>query len=315
MPTLLLTGGAGFIGSQLARTLTQAGFTVRVLDLLTYAGRREHVDGVPCELVVGDVCDPGLVADAVDGCQVVVHAAAESDVSRSLHGGAACVRTNVEGTRVVLDAAAHAGVEHFLLLSTDEVLGEVLGGPAPGPDAPLRPGNPYAASKAGAEALVHAWHKSFDLSTAIVRCVNAYGPRQHPEKAVPWWAQDALRGRIVPVQGLGTAVRDWIYVEDLARGIARALERWQSGAIWHFAAHDQQRNLAMARRVLAACAVHTGRLAQIEFVEDRRGQDRRYALDDSATRRALDWAPSVDLEQGLARTVAWIQQKGLALWS
>lgn len=314
MPRLLLTGGAGFIGSQLARTLTADGWDVRVLDALTYAGRREHLAGVDCELIVGDVCDADAVGAALEGCEAVVHAAAESHVERSLQVPGAFLRTNIEGTRVVLAAAAQAEVDRVLVMSTDEVLGEVLGGPDPGPDAALRPGNPYAASKAGAEALVHAWRKSFDLPASIVRCVNCYGPRQHPEKAVPWWARDALEGRLVLVQGLGTAQRDWLFVEDLARGMALALSRWQPATTWHFAAHRQVPNLTMARHVLATCAARTGRQAQISFVPERQGQDRRYALDDSETRRLLGWAPQVDLAQGLARTVAWIADEGLALW-
>ena len=315
MPTLLLTGGAGFIGSQLARTLTQAGWQVRVLDALTYAGRREHLAGLDCELVVGDVCDPRAVEGAMDGCQAVVHAAAESHVERSLLSPGDFLRTNVEGTRVVLESARLAQVERVLVMSTDEVLGEVLDGPPPGLDAPLRPGNPYAASKVGTEALVHAWRKSFELPAALVRCVNCYGPRQHPEKAVPWWARDALLGRRVPVQGLGTAVRDWLYVEDLARGVLLALERFRDGAIHHFAAHDQRPNLAMARLVLAACAARTGSTAQIELIAERQGQDRRYALDDAATRAELGWAPQVGLAEGLDRTVRWVAEEGLALWS
>ncbi len=315
MARLLLTGGAGFIGSQLARTLVAEGWEVRVLDKLTYAGRREHLDGVDCELIVGDVLDEDAVAGAMKGCEAVVHAAAESHVERSLENPGGFLHTNVEGTRVVLAAAAHVEVERLLLVSTDEVLGEVAGDVRLGPDAPLHPGNPYAASKAGAEALVHAWRKSFGLPAGIVRCVNCYGPRQHPEKAVPWWTRDALERRLVPVQGLGTAVRDWLYVEDLADGIARALDRWQPSATWHFAGHRQLPNLQMARRVLSVVAERTGALAQIDFVPERKGQDSRYALDDAETRRLLSWEPRVDLDEGLRRTVAWVAETGLSLWS
>lgn len=315
MPALLLTGGAGFIGSQLARTLVQAGWQVRVLDKLTYAGRREHLAGVDCELVEGDVCDPTAVAGALDGCTAVVHAAAESHVQRSLEDAGAFLRTNVEGTRVVLEACTRAEVEQVLVFSTDEVFGEAAPGQAFGPDDPLRPGNPYSASKVGAEALVHAWRHTYDLQAAILRCVNCYGPRQHPEKAVPWWTRDALEGGPVPVQGVGSAVRDWLYVEDLARGVALALQHWEPGATLHFAAHRQQSNLAMARRVIAHAAARTGRAAQIDFIADRQGQDRRYALDDAATRARLGWQPQVELDEGLARTVAWIAEEGLSLWS
>lgn len=315
MPRLLLTGGAGFIGSQLARSLTEAGWEVRVLDRLTYAGRREHLDGVDCELVVGDVCDAEAVARAVDGCAAVVHAAAESHVERSLSDPGSFLRTNVDGTRVLLAACAQAEVDQVLVFSTDEVFGPARDDQRFGPEERLRPGNPYAASKAAAEALVHAWRNSYDLQASIVRCVNCYGPRQHPEKAVPWWARDALQGFSVPVQGVGSAQRDWLYVEDLARGIVLALEHGEPGATWHFAAHSQLPNLAMARRVLAEVARRTGRLAQVEFIAERQGQDRRYALDDSETRARLGWLPQVPVEEGLERTVSWIAEEGLALWS
>ncbi|MCB9780725.1 MAG: NAD-dependent epimerase/dehydratase family protein [Alphaproteobacteria bacterium] len=311
---MLLTGGAGFIGSQLARELVARGRVVRVLDALTYAGRAAHLSGVDCELVVGDITDPAAVAAALDGCGDVVHAAAESHVERSLTDPGGFVRTNVEGTRVLLQAAVDAGVRRFLHLSTDEVLGEVAEG-ALGPDAPTRPGNPYAASKAGAEALVHAWRKTHGLSAAMVRLVNCYGPRQHPEKAVPWWIRDALAGGPVPVQGRGTAARDWLFVEDAARGLAQALDCWQDGAIWHLAAHAQRPNLALCRAVVELVAARTGRTADIGFLPERQGQDIRYALDDAATRRALSWAPRVSLQDGLARTVAWVADEGLALWA
>lgn len=312
---MLLTGGAGFIGSQLARSFVAAGWEVRVLDKLTYAGRREHLDGVDCELVEGDVCDDVLVARSLDGCDAVVHAAAESHVQRSLEDPGVFVRTNVEGTRVLLAESQRVGVERFLLLSTDEVFGEAPGDTLHGPDAPLRPGNPYAASKVGAEALVHAWRKSFDLQAAIVRCVNCYGPRQHPEKAIPWWASDALLQRPVPVQGLGTAARDWLHVQDLADGIVAVLDQWEPAASWHFAAHQQLPNLQLCRKVLAAVGERTGHHAQVTFLPERQGQDCRYALDDSDTRRRLGWAPRIDLDTGIRQTVAWIAEQGLALWS
>ena len=300
MSRLLLTGGAGFIGSQLARTLTHAGHEVRVLDKLTYAGRRAHLEGVDCELVVGDVCDPVAVAQAVRGCEIVVHAAAESHVTRSLGGAEDFLRTNVEGTRVVLEAAAEAGVPRFLHVSTDEVFGEAADGQAFGPEDPCRPGNPYAASKLGAEALVHAWRHSWSYPAAIVRCTNNYGPRQHPEKAVPCWSLAALAGGPVPVHGRGEAVRDWLHVADFADGISRVLARWRPGATWHFAGRQPRQNVEVARALAALVGE-----AELAFGEERRGQDARYALDDAATREELDWAPQISLAQGLKDTLEW----------
>jgi len=301
MRRVLLTGGAGFIGSQLARDLVGTGAEVVVLDKLTYAGRREHLDGVDCSLVVGDVCDPRAVAAAMAGCDVVVHAAAESHVVRSLEAAQAFLRTNVEGTRVVLEAARRERVERVLHVSTDEVFGQVEDGVACGEDAPLRPGNAYAASKVGAEALVHAWRHTHGMSVTIVRCTNNYGPRQHPEKAVPCWTRAALGGGPLPIDGTGEAVRDWLYVEDFSRGVLAALEGWRDAATWHFAGWQHRTNQQMAE--LVADTVGVG--ARFERRPDRKGQDRRYALADRSTREALDWAPRVSLEEGLRRTVAW----------
>ncbi len=308
MRRLLLTGGAGFMGSQVARDLAAAGWRVRVLDKLTYAGRRAHLDGVDCELVVGDVCDAALVREVMAGCEAVVHAAAESHVIRSHDDPGAFLHTNIDGTRAVLAAAVACGVARVLHVSTDEVFGAAAADEAFGPDAPLCPGNPYAASKVGAEALVHAWRHTYGLPASIVRCTNNYGPRQHVEKAVPCWATAALAGEPLPVDGDGSAVRDWLFVEDFARGVVAALERWQDAATWHFAGQQHLRNRDMASAVARACGAEPA----LAFREERQGQDRRYALDDAATRAALGWAPEVSLEEGLARTVAWYREAGSA---
>ena len=301
MRRVLLTGGAGFIGSQLARDLVATGAEVVVLDKLTYAGRRENLAGVDCSFVVGDVCDPRVVAAAMAGCDVVVHAAAESHVVRSLGAAAAFLRTNVEGTRVVLEAALRARVDRTLHVSTDEVFGQVEDGVACGVDAPLRPGNAYAASKVGAEALVHAWRHTHGMPVTIVRCTNNYGPRQHPEKAVPCWTQAALAGGPLPIDGTGAAVRDWLFVEDFSRGVVAALDRWRDAATWHFAGWQHRTNQQMAEAVAETVGVE----ARFERRPDRQGQDRRYALQDAPTREALDWSPRVSIEEGLQRTVAW----------
>lgn len=313
MSRLLLTGGAGFMGSQLARDYSAAGWDVVVFDRLTYAGRREHLADVPCRLVVGDVCDPRAVRGAMDGCEVVVHAAAESHVTRSLDEAGRFLQTNVEGTRVVLAAAVELGVRRVVHVSTDEVFGTAPGASAFEVDDRLRPGNPYAASKVGAEGLVHAWRHSFDLPVVMVRCTNNYGPRQHPEKAVPSWTRAAQSAgperEPLYVDGDGTAIRDWIFVEDFSRAMVRVLERWQDGATWHFAGRAPMENRAMAKRIAAL-----GGGAEVAFRSDRRGQDARYSLNDTATRAALDWAPRVGLDEGLARTMDWYRQHG-DLWS
>lgn len=315
MPRLLLTGGAGFIGSQLARTLLEAGIEPRVLDRLSVGGRREHLHGLPVELRRADVRDAVAVRTALRGCEALVHLAAESHVERSLRDPAGFLRVNVEGTRVVLEEAARAGIERVLIMSTDEVLGSTAPGQTLGVDAPLRPGNPYAASKAAAEALVHAWRQSFGLPAAILRAVNVFGPRQDPEKAVPWWAREALRGRPVPVQGDGSAERDWLHVEDLARGILALLRAPHEARTWHFAAHRQRPNREMARLVATVAARQTGQPVELVSIPERQGQDRRYGLDDQETRVLLGWAPMIGLEEGIEQTIDWIAHEGLALWS
>ncbi len=304
----LVTGGAGFIGSSIVRALLEEGYEVRVLDALTYAGRREHLAGLPVELHVGDVCDEHAVSAALEGCGAVVHAAAESHVNRSLDAAQDFVRTNVEGTRVMLTAACRMGIPRFLHLSTDEVFGSAPPGRRFAPADPTAPGNPYAASKLGAEGFVHAWRHTWGYGAVILRCTNNYGPRQHPEKAVPCWTLAALSGGPVPVQGAGLAVRDWLEVGDFAQGVASALRRYRPGATWHFAGRQPLQNREMAARILAQIGG-----GPIVYIPERQGQDMRYALDDAETRAELQWAPRVTLDEGLARTIAWYEANR-ALW-
>lgn len=303
---VLLTGGAGFIGSQIARTLLKAGHRLRVLDKLTYAGHRRHLDGLRLDAFLeGDVCDPPTVAEAVQGCDAVIHAAAESHVARALVSPREFVQTNIEGTRVLLDAACQAGVPRFLFLSTDEVFGAAPPDRAFLPTDPIRPGNVYAASKAGAEAMLHAWRHSHGYPASLLRCTNNYGPRQHPEKAVPWWIGAALAGAPVPVQGDGMAVRDWLFVEDFARGVLAALEHPAPGRVWHFAGRQPRHNRDIAGQILALC----GRApTDLQHIAERQGQDARYALDDTETRATLGWAPQVPLAVGLQKTLDWYQE-------
>lgn len=298
---LLLTGGAGFIGSALARALAREGWTVTVLDKLTYAGRREHLSGVDAELVVGDIGDAALVRRLVAGAEAVVHAAAESHVARALLDPSLFVQTNVEGTRVMLEEAARAGVPHFVHLSTDEVFGSAPNGHAFGPEDPLRPGNFYAASKAGAEAMVHAVAHTRGYRASVVRCTNNYGPRQHEEKAIPCWARAALRREPVPIHGRGEAVRDWLHVDDFAAGICQILRQSEPGGVYHFSGGNSLPNRQVAEQILAICGG-----GSLLFQEDRPGQDARYALDDRGSRERLSWSPRVPFEEGLAETVRWV---------
>ncbi|MCB9760898.1 MAG: NAD-dependent epimerase/dehydratase family protein [Alphaproteobacteria bacterium] len=301
---VLLTGGAGFIGSSVARALLADGWDVVVLDKLTYAGRRAHLDGLPLELVVGDVCDAPLVERLTRGCAAVIHAAAESHVARSLDDPAPFLRTNIEGTRVVLEAAAAAGVPHAVHLSTDEVFGSAPGALAFDVDHALRPGNFYAASKAAAEMMVHAVAHTRGYRATVVRCTNNYGPRQHDEKAIPLWIAAARRGADLPIHGTGEAIRDWLHVDDFAAGLLAILRRGAPGDVHHFTGGNSLANRQVAERIAQLCG--GGRLVH---VADRPGQDMRYALQDDATREALGWAPRVPFDQGLAETVAWYRDR------
>lgn len=308
---VLVTGGAGFIGANLAAWLLASGEAMRVvvLDALTYAGDRRSLAACEADprfrFVQGDVAEAQDVESAIQGVDVVLHLAAESHVDRSLSGGAAFVRTNVLGTQVILEAARRQPKSpRVVLVSTDEVHGAL------GPDDPrfteahpLLPTSPYAASKAAAELMAMAMHRSFGQEVVITRCGNNYGPFQDPEKLIPLMILKAQRGEALPVYGDGQQVRDWIHVEDHVRGIWAAAKRGRAGEAYLFGgAGGEQANLAVVKAILRA----TKRPADlIRHVEDRPGHDRRYAIDPSKALAELDWAPQVPFGDGLAQTVAW----------
>jgi dTDP-glucose 4,6-dehydratase len=298
MPRVLLTGGAGFIGSSVARALLDSGHDVVVLDLLTYAGRRENLDGLDLDFIHGDVCDYDRVRSAMTGCDAVIHAAAESHVARSLVDPNAFLRTNIDGTRVVLQAAIDAAIPHLVHVSTDEVFGQSEEDEIFETDAALRPGNVYAASKASAEAFVHAAAHTHGYRATIVRCTNNYGPRQHSEKAIPGWIQCALAGNPLPIHGRGEAVRDWLHVEDFAAGLIAVLQRGNPGDVHHFSGRTPKTNREVAERILGLCGG-----GPLQFQEDRPGQDKRYAINDRRTRRELNWKPVIPFDDGLRRLV------------
>lgn len=293
------------MGSQMARSLSETGRDVVVFDKLTYAGHLAHLKGVKHDFIEACICDDSAVRAAMDGVDVVVHMAAESHVANSLHEPDSFLQTNVMGTRVVLSEACVAGVSQFIHVSTDEVFGECPPGVAFGPNDPMKPGNAYAASKVGAEALIHAWRHTHSYPSTIVRCTNNFGPRQHPEKAIPWWILAALRGGPIPVHGQGIAVRDWLYVEDFARGVLAAIDGWQDNATWHFAGRNHLQNKDMAGNICKMLGA-----SGLEFGPERLGQDYRYALDDEHTRTSLNWKPQVSMEDALHATVDWYRSYG-----
>ena len=301
---LLVAGGAGFIGSAYVqgRLKTQPDDVVRVLDKLTYAGRRENLESAPrdrLEFVEGDIADPEVVAEAISGCDAVVNFAAESHVDRSIESPGEFIMTDVFGTFVMLQAARVAGIRH-LQISTDEVYGSIEEGTFT-EDSPIEPSSPYSASKAGGDLLVRAFSHTYDADALVVRASNNYGPRQHPEKLIPLCVLNALAGDPLPVYGDGQQVRNWLYVEDFASAIDLVLERGEAGEVYNVGGPDELANLDVVNRILEL----TGRdQSLIEYVSDRPGHDRRYSL--SAERlRGLGWTPAVDFDEGIERTVEW----------
>ncbi len=308
---LLVAGGAGFIGSNYARLRLERhpGDSVRVLDKLTYAGRRENLEGLPAERLEffeGDISDREAARAAVEGCEAVVNFAAESHVDRSIESPGEFITTDVFGTFVLLEASRDAGIRH-LQVSTDEVYGDLEQGTAT-EASPLAPSSPYAASKAGGDLLVSAFARTYDAEALIVRASNNYGPRQHPEKLIPLCVLNALAGDPLPVYGDGMQVRNWLFVEDCCAAIDAVLERGEPAQVYNVGGPDELPNIEVVNRILELCGRDE---SLIEYVNDRPGHDRRYSL--SAERlRGLGWEPEVAFDQGIERTVAWYRDN--AAW-
>ena len=302
---LLVTGGAGFIGSNFTRhVLTTSDDQVTVLDALTYAGNRANLVDLEVDprlrFVHGDICDRELVASVMPGHDAVVHFAAESHVDRSIVAPDAFVRTNCDGTNVLCDVAGQAEIQKFVHVSTDEVYGSIDAGSFT-ESSPLAPSSPYSASKAGSDLIALAHHHTHGLPVVITRSSNNYGPYQYPEKIIPLFVTNLLEGRTVPVYGDGLNVRDWCHVEDNCAAIDLVLRRGATGEIYNIGAGHETTNLDLTHLVLAAMGKGP---EAIEFVDDRLGHDRRYSLD--ATRvRTLGWSPQRSLEEGIVQTVDW----------
>ena len=304
---VLLTGGAGFIGSHLADLLLERpDVRVSVLDKLTYAGSIENLqqhDGQDrFRFVRGDVADPGAVGPLMEEADRVLHAAAESFVDRSIADAGDFVRSNVLGTHVVLEACRRAG-RSMLYVSTDEVYGSAPSGSFAEDDA-MRPNSPYAATKAGGDLLCRAYHSTYGLPVTIVRGSNAFGPRQHPEKAIPTFIVAALESRRLPVYGDGSNRREWLFVRDFARGVLAAFDNGEAGEAYNIGGGHEIANVDLARSI---CRLAGAPESLIEFVEDRPGHDFRYSLEWDRL-AALGWKPEVAFEDGLAETVDWFRR-------
>jgi dTDP-glucose 4,6-dehydratase len=308
---VLVTGGAGFIGSHYVRTLLSGGYPafadaeVVVLDLLTYAGTLTNLEPVAdsprLRFVQGDIRDAAAVAEVLPGTDVVVHFAAESHVDRSITGAADFVSTNVVGTQVLLQAALDAGVGKFVHVSTDEVYGSIETGSWP-ETHPLEPNSPYSASKASSDLLVRSYHRTHGLPACITRCSNNYGPHQFPEKVVPLFVTNLLDGRTVPLYGDGGNVRDWLHVDDHCRGIQLVAEGGRPGEVYNIGGGTELSNAELTHLLLDAVGADASR---IEHVPDRKGHDRRYSVDWRKIADELGYAPRTPFAEGLAATVAW----------
>lgn len=301
---LLVTGGAGFIGSAYVRRrlAERPDDEIVVLDKLTYAGRRENLAAAPADrfqLIEADIADRAAVARAIDGCEAVVNFAAESHVDRSIAEPDAFIQTDVFGTFVLLEAARDAGIRH-LQISTDEVYGSIESGSFT-ERSPIEPSSPYSASKAGGDLLVGAFQRTYGADALIVRASNNYGPYQHPEKLIPLMVLNAMAGDRLPVYGDGMQVRNWLFTEDFASAIDIVLERGEAGEVYNVGGPEELANIEVVRRILAL----TGRdESLIDHVADRLGHDRRYSLS-SDRLEALGWRAQVHFDEGIERTVAW----------
>lgn len=302
---VLVTGGAGFIGSHLVDALLEdPGTNVTVLDRISTGGSRgnlrRHLEDARMRLEVRDVRDAEAVRPLVASADVVIHAAAESHVDRSIASPAGFLDVNAMGTLVVLEACREAD-RRLLMVSTDEVYGAHDVGTERFPeDAPLRPRSPYAASKAAADLLCSAWRTTYGVDVTVVRGTNAYGPRQL-ERVVPTFALAALRGLPLPVYGTGEQRREFLHVRDWVRGLLTVLDRGEAGMVYNIGSGTELANVELARKVLALVGLPEDRIA---FVPDRPGHDFRYGVADERL-RALGWAPEVAFDAGLAETVAW----------
>ncbi len=307
---ILVTGAAGFIGSNFVRMLLEGEDygEIVLLDALTYAGNLENLgaalDDPRVNFIHGDIADPKTAARAMAGCDHIINFAAESHVDRSLTSADPFLHTNIMGTYVLLETARKTKPEKFLHISTDEVYGPMLEGAAR-ENFPFKPSSPYSASKVAAEALMNAYRVSFDLPVLIARPTNNYGPYQYPEKLIPLFVKRAVGGRSLPIFGKGLQQRDWLHVHDNCRALKLILEKGESGDIFNIGADNHFENIEITKRMLKILGLPENR---IEFVDDRPGHDFRYAVDSTEIER-LGWRPEIPFEKGFEKTVLWFAER------
>jgi len=306
---ILVTGGAGFIGSNFIRYWRQGHPQDEItnLDLLTYAGNLDNLRDIEADPLYhfyqGDIADVSLVDKLVCGQDLIVHFAAESHVDRSIKDSASFIHTNVEGTRVLLEAARLHGLIRFHHISTDEVFGSLNHkDPAFNENTPYDPRSPYSASKAAADHLVRSYFHTHGLPVTISNCSNNYGPYQYPEKFIPRIITNLLSGQKIPLYGDGKNIRDWIHVDDHNRGVEMIIQKGQIGETYCLGGHSEKSNREIVNLVLGLMGQTTD---MIEMVADRLGHDRRYAIDYSKAQAQLGWQPQTDFSVGLEQTVKW----------
>lgn len=305
---LLVTGGAGFIGSCFVRHILNKypDYKVINLDILTYAGNLENLDDVKnnpnYSFVHGNICDKKLVRDLISQVDFVVNFAAESHVDRSITGPEIFIETNVQGTLNLLQACKEIGIEKYLQVSTDEVYGTLGKTGYFHETTPIAPNSPYSASKASADLLVRAYFETYKLPVLTTRCSNNYGPYQYPEKLIPFFISQLLKGEKVPVYGDGLNVRDWLYVYDHCEAIDVVLHKGQLGEVYNIGGHNEKTNMEITKIILSEMGKDEN---SIKYVEDRLGHDKRYAIDNEKIQTQLGWQPSLTFEEGIKLTIDW----------
>ena len=308
MTKVLVTGGAGFIGSCFVRHILNKHKNYKVvnLDALTYCGNLENLDDIKdnpnYEFVHGNICDRNLVRDLIKDCDLVVNFAAESHVDNSIKHPEIFVETNVQGTLNLLQASKELGVERYLQVSTDEVYGTLGKTGYFYETTPLAPNSPYSASKAGADMLARAYYETYKLPVLNTLCSNNYGPYQYPEKLIPFFISQLLKGEKVPVYGDGLNVRDWLYVYDHCEAIDVVLHNGKVGEVYNIGGHNEKTNIEITKLILDAMGKDE---SSIKYVEDRLGHDRRYAISNDKITKELGWKPSITFEEGIKLTIDW----------
>ena len=308
MANILVTGGAGFIGSNFVRYMVEkySDYHIINLDALTYCGNLENLKDIEDKdnytFVKGDIRDKAIVDELVEKSDYVINFAAESHVDRSIADPEIFIKSNVLGTQVLLNAAKEHGVEKYIQISTDEVYGTLGKTGYFTEDTPLQPNSPYSASKAGGDLIARAYHETFGLPVNITRCSNNYGPYQFPEKLIPLMISNALEDKKLPVYGDGKNVRDWLHVHDHCSAIDLVLHEAKPAEVYNIGGNNEKQNIEIVKLILGELGKDE---SLIEFVTDRLGHDRRYAIDSTKIQEELSWKPEYTFEVGIRKTIQW----------